>query len=91
MLGEVLPAVLEFSDGTEDALLAAVISQDPATLATFPLAPAYILYMATRCVDTCVNHCCLDGSLIFSSDDNLEAVATNCFAGSGLAPSTGPS
>ena len=93
MLGEVLPAVLEFSDGTEDALLAAVTSQgqDPATLATFPLAPAYILYMATRCVETCVNHCCLDGSLIFSSDDNLEAVATNCFAGSGLAPSTGPS
>ena len=86
MLGEVLPAVLEFSDGTEDALLAAVTSQgqDPATLATFPLAPAYILYMATRCVETCVNHCCLDGSLIFSSDDN-------CFAGSGLAPSTGPS
>ena len=78
MLGEVLPAVLEFSDGTEDALLAAVTSQgqDPATLATFPLAPAYILYMATRCVETCVNHC-LDGSLIFSSDDNLEAVATN--------------
>ena len=70
MLGEVLPAVLEFSDGTEDALLAAVIQgQDPATLATFPLAPAYILYMATRCVEPCVNHCCLDGSLIFSSDD----------------------
>ena len=93
MLGEVLPAVLEVSDGTEDALLAAVTSQgqDPATPATFPLAPAYILYMATRCVEACVNHCCLDGSLIFSSDDNLEAVATNCFAGSGLAPSTGPS
>ena len=57
MLGEVLPAVLEFSDGTEDALLAAVTSQgqDPATLATFPLAPAYILYMATRCVETSIS------------------------------------
>ena len=57
MLGEVLPAVLEFSDGTEDALLAAVTSQgpDPGTLATFPLAPAYILYMATRWVEATIS------------------------------------
>ena len=45
---EILPAVLEFSDDTEEEFLAAVITHLEPTMTTFKLAPAYILYMATR-------------------------------------------
>ena len=45
---EILPAVLEFSDETEHDFFSAVITQLEPSLATFKLAPAYILYMATR-------------------------------------------
>ena len=43
-----MPAVLEFSDDTEDDLLAAIITNLDPTLTSFKLAPAYVLYMATR-------------------------------------------
>ena len=43
-----MPAVLEFTDDTEDELLAAIITNLDPTLTSFKLAPAYILYMATR-------------------------------------------
>ena len=43
-----MPAVLEFSDDTEEELLSAVITHLEPTVTTFKLAPAYILYMATR-------------------------------------------
>ena len=45
---EILPAVLEFSDETEHDFFSAIITQLDPTLINFKLAPAYILYMATR-------------------------------------------
>ena len=45
---EILPAVLEFSDETEHDFFSAVITHLDPTLVNFKLAPAYILYMATR-------------------------------------------
>ena len=45
---EILPAVLEFSDETEDELFSAIITHLDPTLVNFKLAPAYILYMSTR-------------------------------------------
>ena len=45
---EILPAVLEFTDETEHDLFAAVITHLDPTMVNFKLAPAYILYMATR-------------------------------------------
>jgi len=45
---EILPGVLEFTDTTEDELLDSIITHLDPSLVTFKLAPAYILYMATR-------------------------------------------
>ena len=45
---EILPAVLEFSDDTEEEFLSAVITHLEPTMTAFKLSPAYILYMATR-------------------------------------------
>ena len=40
--------MLEFSDDTEEEFLASVITHLEPTVTSFKLAPAYILYMATR-------------------------------------------
>lgn len=45
---EILPAVLEFSDDTEDELFSAIITHLDPSLVSFKLGPAYIIYMATR-------------------------------------------
>ena len=49
---EILPGVLEFTDTTEDELLDSIITHLDPSLVTFKLAPAYILYMATRYENT---------------------------------------